>query len=445
MTLRSEIAEQPAVVRRLLDEGWPEARAFASDIARARHLTLVARGSSDNAATYGKYLFESVAGIVTASAAPSLVTRYHAPPSFTDGAVIGISQSGSSPDVAAVVSAAREEGAFTLAITNYPRSRLARAAGRSFLLRCGPERAVAATKTYTGSLVALALLASATAQARGRGGLSLAGIVESVQEAVDAEADAKRLARRIGKSPVLVVLGRGYDYSAALEGALKIKELARVWAEPYSSADFEHGPLTLAQRGTPVLLFASRGATLGEARRIAASLTKGGSRVYAITNDASLAEKVDDAVLLRAPVSEALAPIALSVVAQHVAAHVARLHGRDRRRVRRRRWFRRSRLGRRRAALVVLRIEAHDQMRAVRVRDARERAERGKVARILHPAELRLRRAELLRGRALGEPRLAPELADRGRDRCGERVGPGLLLRGRGCDRCWCRLLGHGR
>jgi len=329
MTLRSEIAEQPAVVRRLLDEGWPEARAFASDIARARHLTLVARGSSDNAATYGKYLFESVAGIVTASAAPSLVTRYHAPPSFTDGAVIGISQSGSSPDVAAVVSAAREEGAFTLAITNYPRSRLARAAGRSFLLRCGPERAVAATKTYTGSLVALALLASATAQARGRGGLSLAGIVESVQEAVDAEADAKRLARRIGKSPVLVVLGRGYDYSAALEGALKIKELARVWAEPYSSADFEHGPLTLAQAGTPVLLFASRGATLGEARRIAASLTKGGSRVYAITNDVGLAEKVDDAVLLRAPVSEALAPIALSVVAQHVAAHVARLHGRD--------------------------------------------------------------------------------------------------------------------
>ena len=118
MTLRSEIAEQPEVVRRLLDEGWPEARAFASDLARARHLTFVARGSSDNAATYGKYLFESVAGIVTASAAPSLVTRYRAAPSFAGGAVIGISQSGSSPDVAAVVAAARADGAFTLAITN---------------------------------------------------------------------------------------------------------------------------------------------------------------------------------------------------------------------------------------------------------------------------------------------------------------------------------------
>jgi glucosamine--fructose-6-phosphate aminotransferase (isomerizing) len=329
VSLRSEIAEQPEVVRRLLDEGWPEARALASGIAHATHLTLVARGSSDNAATYGKYLFESVAGIVTASAAPSLVTRYRAAPSFAGGAAIGISQSGSSPDVAAVVAAARRDGAHTIAITNEARSRLSRAAGATFLLRCGKERAIAATKTYTASLVALALLASATAQARDRSGMSLAGVVEAVAEAVEREDDAARIARRIGKSQVLVVLGRGYDYSAALEGALKIKELARVWAEPYSSADFAHGPLTLAGRGTPVLLFASRGATLGEAKKTAASLAKSGARVYAITNDKGLAGQVADAVLLQSPVSEALAPIALSVVAQHVAVHVARRHGRD--------------------------------------------------------------------------------------------------------------------
>ena len=329
MSLSSEIAEQPEVVRRLLEEGWPEARTHGSGIGHATHLTLAARGSSDNAATYGKYLFESVAGIVTASAAPSLVTRYRAAPSFAGGAVIGISQSGSSPDVAAVVAAARRDGAYTLAITNQTASKLARVAGATFALRCGPERAVAATKTYTASLVTLALLASATAQVRERSGLSLAGIVESVREAVASEDDAARIARRIGRSQVLVVLGRGYDYSAALEGALKIKELARIWAEPYSSADFEHGPLTLATRGTPVLMFASRGATMSEAKRMAAALAKGGSRVYAITNDKTLAERVADAVLLRSPVSEALAPIALSVVAQHVAVHVARRHGRD--------------------------------------------------------------------------------------------------------------------
>jgi len=329
VSLQSEIAEQPAVVARLLDEGWPEARSHAAGIATAAHLTLVARGSSDNAATYGKYLFESVAGIVTASAAPSLVTRYHAAPRFAGGAVIGISQSGSSPDVAAVVAAARRDGAHTLAITNAATSRLAKAAEQVFLLRCGPERAIAATKTYTASLVALALLASATAQGRERSGLALAGVVDAVREAVDAERDAARIARRIGTSKVLIVLGRGYDYPVALEGALKIKELARVWAEPYSSADFAHGPQTLAGRGTPALLFASRGATLGEARKIAASLAKAGSRVYAVTNDEGLAERVTDAVLLRAPISEALSPIALSVAAQHVAVHVARRHGRD--------------------------------------------------------------------------------------------------------------------
>jgi glucosamine--fructose-6-phosphate aminotransferase (isomerizing) len=329
MSLRTEIAEQPRVVQRLLDEGGADTRRHAPHLARARHLTLVARGSSDNAATYGKYLFESVAGIVTASAAPSLVTRYHAAPSFSGGAVIGISQSGTSPDVAAVVDAARRDGAFTLALTNVERSRLSRAAGATFLLRCGRERAVAATKTYTASCVALALLASAAAEARDREGIATGGLVDAVREATEREADAARLARRIGTGRVLVVLGRGYDYAATLEGALKIKELARVWAEPYSSADFAHGPRTLLARGTPVLLFASRGATLAEAYRMAREMRARGARVYAITNDERLAERVDDAVLLGARVSEALAPIALAVVAQHVAASLARRHGRD--------------------------------------------------------------------------------------------------------------------
>jgi glucosamine--fructose-6-phosphate aminotransferase (isomerizing) len=329
MSLRSEIAEQPAVVRRLLAEGLAESDAHAARLSSARSLTLVARGSSDNAATYGKYLFESVAGIVTASAAPSLVTRYRAAPSFAGAAVIGISQSGSSPDVAAVVAEARADGAFTLALTNSGRSRLAGAADATFLLRCGRERAIAATKTYTASCVALALLASATARARGRDVITFSGLVDAVREAADREADAARLARRIGAGRVLVVLGRGYDYAAALEGALKIKELARVWAEPYSSADFAHGPRTLLERGTPVLVFASRGATLGEAKRVAKELGRRGARVFAITNDERFAESAEDAVLLRAEVAETLAPIALSVVAQHVAACLARRHGRD--------------------------------------------------------------------------------------------------------------------
>ena len=329
MSLRSEIAEQPAAVRRLLEIGWPEARTLARPLAAAEHLTIAARGSSDNAATYGKYLFESLAGLVTALAAPSLVTRYRTPPSFARGAVIGISQSGAAPDVAAVLAEARAARAPTVAITNQARSLLARTAAETFLLRCGPERSIAATKTYTATCVALALLAANAAESRGRSALALAGLVESVVEAEAGERDADRIARKIGKSRAIVVLGRGYEYATALEAALKIKELARVWAEPYSSADFAHGPIALLETRVPVILFSARGAAQAEARAIARTLRSRGARIYAITTDEGLAERVDDAMLLRAPLSEALTPISFAVAAQLVALSLATRHGRD--------------------------------------------------------------------------------------------------------------------
>lgn len=329
MSLRSEIAEQPAVIARLLEVGWPEARTLARPLAAAEHLTIAARGTSDNAATYGKYLFESLAGLVTALAAPSLVTRYRTPPSFARGAVIGISQSGAAPDVAAVLSEARSVRAPTVAITNRPRSLLARTAAETFLLRCGPERSVAATKTYTASCVALALLAANAAESRGRSALSLAGLVESVIEAEASERDADRIARRIGKARAIVVLGRGYEYATALEAALKIKELAQVWAEPYSSADFAHGPISLLETGVPVLLFSARGAAQSEARALLRTLRRKGAAVYAVTNDDRVAEAADDAVLLRAPLSEALTPVSFAVAAQLVALSLARRRGRD--------------------------------------------------------------------------------------------------------------------
>ncbi len=329
MSLRSEIAEQPLAVRRLLEVGWPEARTLARPLAAGEHLTIAARGSSDNAATYGKYLFESLAGLVTALAAPSLVTRYRTPPNFARGAVIGISQSGAAPDVAAVLAEARAVRAPTVAITNRASSLLARTAQETFLLRCGPEHSVAATKTYTATCVALALLAANAAESRGRSALSLAGLVESVAEAEGTERDADRVARKIGRARAIVVLGRGYEYATALEAALKIKELARVWAEPYSSADFAHGPIALLETGVPVLLFGARGAAQAEARALSRRLRSKGARVYAVTNDPGMAELADDAVLLRAPLSEALTPISFAVVAQLVALCLARRLGRD--------------------------------------------------------------------------------------------------------------------
>ncbi len=329
MSLGSELAEQPRVVRRLLAEGWPDARECGRRLARVEHLTLVARGSSDNAATYGKYLFEGLAGVVTALAAPSLVTRYGLPPSFARGGVIGISQSGAGPDVAAVVAEARAARAATIAITNRPSSLLARAAERTFLLRAGPERAIAATKTYTATCVALALIAATLAEARGRSALSLAGLDDAVEEAVALEREARRLARSIGRPRHIVVLGRGFEYASALECALKIKELGRIWAEPYSSADFLHGPVALLRTGTPVLLFAARGSTASEGRATVDGLRKRGARLYAVTNDPAIAERADGAILLQRPLSEALMPIPFVVVAQHLAIALARQRGLD--------------------------------------------------------------------------------------------------------------------
>ena len=135
--------------------------------------------------------------------------------------------------------------------------------------------------------------------------------------------------RRIGKARAIVVLGRGYEYATALEAALKIKELAQVWAEPYSSADFAHGPIALLETGVPVLLFSARGAAQSEARTLARTLRGKGAKVYAVTNDVRVAELADDAVLLRAPLSEALTPISFAVAAQLVGLCLARRRGRD--------------------------------------------------------------------------------------------------------------------
>src|SRR4029078_10661850 len=150
---------------------------------------------------------------------------------------------------------------------------------------------------------------------------------EWVKKAVSAEKDAPRLARAIGRAPTVIVLGRGYLYPAALETALKVKEIARVWAEPYSSAYFAHGPRTLLRPKTPVLLLASRGATEAESRSLTTSLAERGARVYAITNDERVAEKCRDAVLLRAPLSETLVPISFVVVGQQLAVALSRRHG----------------------------------------------------------------------------------------------------------------------
>lgn len=252
-----ELREQPAVLERLLAEGRASAEAIGAQLrARApRFAVLAARGTSDNAARYGQYLLGIQNGLVAALAAPSLFTQYGATPSLAGALVIGISQSGQSPDVVAVLEEARRQGAATLAITNEAGSPLATAAELVFPLRAGPEKAVAATKTYTAQLMALAML-SAGLRAEERLWDDLARLPELVARTIELNPDLAARAEGYRGHDRLVVVGRGYNLSTAFEIALKVKETSAIMAEGYSSADFLHGPMAILERGLPVLVVA---------------------------------------------------------------------------------------------------------------------------------------------------------------------------------------------
>jgi glucosamine--fructose-6-phosphate aminotransferase (isomerizing) len=255
MGLRDEIREQPAAVERLLRAAAQPAAELASEVRERRipYALIAARGSSDHAAVYAQYALAVQARLPVALATPSVISRYGGTPRMEQALVLGISQSGRSPDVVGVVSAARDQGALTAAITNDPDSPLADAADHLLPLSAGPELAVAATKTYTTELAAIALLAASLAADDGQAGAQLASVPEVMARALTAEPDAERLALAHRSMEECVVLGRGYNLATALEWALKLKELAYVRAQAYSTADFQHGPVASLEPGSDLL------------------------------------------------------------------------------------------------------------------------------------------------------------------------------------------------
>ncbi len=261
MTLHDEIAEQPEVAARLLaaqsgpiDEiaAWLRGRSF-------RHVVIAARGTSDHAAIYAQYVLGVRNRLSVALGTPSIVSLYDVVPDFSDALVLGISQSGASPDIVAVIAAARAQGSPTVAITNEPGSALAEAADRTIPLGAGPERAIAATKTYTAELLAIALLSAALDGDPGDRA-ALAELPGTIARALALEPEIERIARDQAHAERALVIARGFEYATAREWALKLKELGQVFADPYSSADFQHGPLALVEAGVPVLAVARAGA-----------------------------------------------------------------------------------------------------------------------------------------------------------------------------------------
>lgn len=261
MALIDEIREQPSVAERQLAELPARVRPLAAAVRRATidYVLIAARGTSDHAATYAQYVIGAIARLPVALAAPSLFTQYRTPLRMRHSLVIGISQSGQSPDVVSVVEEARRQDAVTAAITNDPASPLAGAADHVLPINAGVEASIAATKTYTGELMAVALLASALGNSASADLRLLRRIPDAMQAALGVEGRATELAAERAGLEECVILGRGYNLSTALEWALKLRELAYVRAHAYSTADFQHGPVASLPPGGDLFAVSAAG------------------------------------------------------------------------------------------------------------------------------------------------------------------------------------------
>ncbi|WP_415951916.1 SIS domain-containing protein [Streptomyces sp. KLOTTS4A1] len=250
--MAAEMAEQPAVLRRILEQGAPKIRAVAGRIAaRApRFVLLTARGTSDHAALYAKYLLEIRLGLPCGLASMSTTTAYGARPDLRDVLVIAVSQSGGSPDLLDSTKAAREAGAITLAVTNNPDSPLAALSEHHIDILAGPERALPATKTYTASLLSLHLLVEGL---RGGAGTEAARLPDLAAGLLARGDEVKQLAARYRFAERMVITSRGYGYPTAKEAALKLMETSYIPALAYSGADLLHGPLAMVDNISPVI------------------------------------------------------------------------------------------------------------------------------------------------------------------------------------------------
>ena len=330
MTLRDEILEQPESVARLIDRGRRPIEAIAAAVHAAdpAFLVIAARGSSDHAAIYAQYVFGIRHRLAVALAAPSIVSLYGVRPAVERALVLGISQSGASPDVVGVVEAAREAGGPTIALTNEPGSALAAAAAHVIDLMAGPERAVAATKTYTAELTAMAML-SAALRGSEADWAEIAAVPGQLAAVLETEDAARRLAADRASIERGVVLGRGFEYATARELALKLKELARVLADPYSAADFEHGPVALVRSGFPILAVVGSGPTLEPTLAQLARLRSAFSADVIVISDSPEAERVGARIAVPAGVPEWLRPIVSIVAGQLFALHLTIARGID--------------------------------------------------------------------------------------------------------------------
>jgi glutamine---fructose-6-phosphate transaminase (isomerizing) len=324
-----EIHEQPQVIERLLKNQ----REILAELVRAirnsgvTHVVIAARGTSDNAGRYAQYLL-GASGLSVGLATPSLFSIYQKPPRFGKALVMGISQSGKSPDIVAVLAEARRQGALTAVITNAPKSDLAGFGDIVVDLGAGPERAVAATKTYTAELAAIAQL-GALLNEDAQMLAALQEIPGAMSSVLDMEEDIAGVAPRYRYMERSVVIGRGYNYCTAFELALKMKELTYSIVEPYSSADFLHGPLAMIEGGFPVIVIAPGGKMLPGMQELVRTLHEREAEIISISDDPKILNESRIPLQLPVAVPEWLSPLTSILPGQMLAMHIANVRDFD--------------------------------------------------------------------------------------------------------------------
>ncbi len=327
--LDDEIHEQPSVIRNLIKLETDHIRKIVKKInGKFDYIMIVARGTSDNAARYAQYLFGSRNHLPVGLATPSLFTLYKSPPLLKGALIVAISQSGQSPDIIEVVREGKRQGQPTLAIVNHADSPLANLADDVILLHADTEKAIAATKTYTASLAALAILSTLFLDDQ-VAYTELCIIPEKIEQTFQMIEPTLNRVERYRYMSHCAVIGRGYNYSTAFEIALKIKELTKIVAEPYSSADFRHGPIAMVKDGFPIILVAPLGHVFNDLEGLVKELKSLDSEIILISDDHRLLQSSHFSLPIPSGIPEWLSPLVTVVPGQLFSMRLAMAKGLD--------------------------------------------------------------------------------------------------------------------
>ena len=325
-----EIGEQPDWISRAITGERKNAAALAKAVKERdiQFVVIAARGTSDNAATYAKYLIEIVTGLPVALAAPSVFTLYDSNLSLKNALVIGISQSGEGTDVNQVLASARKCGALTACITNHEKSSLADEVEFLLLCHAGEEKAVAATKTYTTALAVVALLVGSMSGSNDFMG-QLDEVANGVDKTLALKSEISEIVERYRYMSECAVLARGINQATALEASLKMTETSYVVAKPYSGADFLHGPIAMVDNGFPCFLYAPSGKASQSLAELAQKVKSRDAEIIVISDIPEVLKFGDRPIKLPVTVNELLSPMTAIIPGQLFAYYLAVTRGGD--------------------------------------------------------------------------------------------------------------------